>query len=129
MACEKSEACLALSLMDAQLVAIGIHYDCGAASRRRDKRLNGKWHLVLPQILDRSFEILHFQAKMRPVARRLQKRFFPDRERMRTDFILDPEPVALLHRHRGGEPENILIERARPRHIRGGVNDESKFDN
>lgn len=117
-----------LSFMDAQSVAIWIHDDRCAASRRRDKRLDRERNLVLPEVLDRLPEIVHFQTDVRPIARRLQERFLPDRERVRPDLILEPEPLFELHGNRTRKPEHSLVKRARPRQVRRWIDDESELD-
>jgi hypothetical protein len=62
------------------------------------------------------------------VTRWLQKWFISDGERVRTDFILDPESVADIDGSRAGKPEKALIEGAGTRQIGRWIHDEGKFD-
>jgi len=68
--------------MNAEFVAVGIHYNrCPAA--RHVERLRGELHSVTFEMLDCSVEVVHFQHEVGTVARWLQEWFISDAERVR----------------------------------------------
>ena len=73
-------------------------------------RFQCELYFMTTEMLDRLLEVVHFQRNVWTVSRRFQKRFLPDRERVWTDFILDPEAVWDIERHRRCEPQYSLIE-------------------
>jgi len=115
--------------MDAEFVSIGVYNYGRSATGRHDRRLKGKLHFVIPEVLDRLIEVIYLQHKMRTIAGWLQERFISDPERVRPNLILDPELVAVNKGSHAGETQHTLIEGSGTRQIRGWIDDESKFDN
>lgn len=119
---------LGLSFMNAKFVTVGVQ-DNRCPAVRKVERLKGERHVVMSEVFYRLVEVIHFQHKLRTIARWLQEWFFADGERVRTDLILDPESVGEIHGSRAGKPENALIKGTGPRQIRGRIYNKSKFNN
>ncbi len=113
--------------MTAKLVTVRVQdYRCPAAGQV--ERFEGELHVVMSEIFYSLVKVVHFQDKMRTVARWLQEWFISDSKRVRANLILDPESLDEIHRSRASESENVLIESTGTRQIRGWIYDEGKFD-
>ena len=81
-----------LAFMNAKLVAIGIENDGRPASGKFEWFLS-ELNFLAAKVSDGFVKIVHFQDQLDAVARGFEEWFFPDGQRVRADFIFDPESV------------------------------------
>ena len=96
--------------MNAELITVRVQ-DNRCPAVRKVERLKSELHIVVPEMFNSLIKVVHFQHKLRTVARWLQEWFLSDSQRVKTDLILDPESVDQIHGSRFGEPEKALIRR------------------
>ncbi|HSF08437.1 MAG TPA: hypothetical protein VLA60_03425, partial [Nitrospirales bacterium] len=63
--------------MNAELITVGVQ-DNRCPAVRKVERLKGELHVVMSEMFYRLVEVVHFQHKLRTVARWLQEWFFAD---------------------------------------------------
>lgn len=112
--------------MDAEFVAVRIDDDSRPAAGQVE-RLMGERDPMVSEVLDRAVEVVNFEREVRAITRGLEEGFFPDRESMGPNLILDPKSIRYIESHRRDEAEHTLIKRSGPYLIRGRIHNEGKF--
>jgi hypothetical protein len=111
---------LLLSFVNAQLVAVRVK-NGGTSASGGVERIKRELHVMLPEVLYRFLEIIHFKNKTRTVARWLHERTISNGKCVRADFILNPKSIAFCGRISAGKSQNVFIKGAGTRDIRGGI--------
>src|ERR1043166_8181700 len=116
------------SLVDADRIAVGVGDERHVADGRV-LRLPDEFHAALLQAVDGGVKVVHFQTGTAAVGRR-----FPvvgeirDRERARTDVILDPRFVLVAPSPAFLQAERFGVKLARAFHVGDRIGGEGDFD-